>query len=926
MNLSSNYYKQFTTHDSATGALLDATGTPTAVLQKNGVANDMALTVSKVSTGLYKIVSTNTFVVDADWADGDRGECIVTATVDGVETSAVIDSFELSAIDNTAFEARTLPSADYTVVGDLGTVQTGDSYAIVAGDHGLVSIQDDVDAILADTGELQGLIDVNNRLPAQVGGTEDIDFSATQKVSLGEVEVTATVTEGIQEEQLRLITQGASDILVGVALKNADTGLLLEGVTLANLDYQIVSSKRGAAAGYNNTGNVGTTFSGALGVYDGASDGVAMKAVAGGFYVLGIPDSYFSSASAYDFISIMLTDPEAATICPLILKFQVLPFSLDTITQPVNVTQWNSVSLGDAPADVNILSISGDETAADTLELFVEALGSDQKPLLSDDQTTLSVTLEDGSIAQSTLAADIGTTAYASNRIALAVNLALENINLQYLLKNTSVLNTHVADQSVLAYLMAIGGDVSDYNPTTDSLENLFDTVTKVADTNTKVTEIQTVLGELTEVYGETYRFTTEALMLSPNSISVGELAIQIRLRTDEGVYISNATVWLNTTNDRTASIVTPQVTNAVGSVYFDLSAATYYVFAKHNDWSFSETGNSIVVDTSGDTFILEIATAIEAPEIDTTAYSDSFITRSIANFRNAVDEPELNAKYSDADIITMLSNAYVQVLGEMNRNATTPVIVKYQVAVTSGVTAYMLPVNRSSIYAIYGGSDAEGYKIFYSDGGRLNKLGRDIWVEGNTLNVLAGLFEDTTITVEYTPLGNAKFAEGTVTAVSSSGTEVTVYGTPNQGTLSRNCCDYIGATFRILTDSEDAYDLVQERVITNYNPVTQILTLNVALTPNQGDGVHTGTTYYEIVPAICRNLDNVLAIYAAWGIANREGMKKRADGLMMEFKGLIRNLRLNSFYSDLNKAVKMNSSSYDNNYGRKRFRDGRRI
>ncbi len=46
---------------------------------------------------------------------------------------------------------RTLLAADYTIVGDLGTVQTGDSYAIVNGDHGLVSIQDDVDAILTDT-------------------------------------------------------------------------------------------------------------------------------------------------------------------------------------------------------------------------------------------------------------------------------------------------------------------------------------------------------------------------------------------------------------------------------------------------------------------------------------------------------------------------------------------------------------------------------------------------------------------------------------------------------------------------------------------------------------------------------------------------------------------------------------------------------
>ena len=59
----------------------------------------------------------------------------------------------------TEFEARTLVSADYTIVSDLGVVQTGDSYAIVNGDHGLVSIQDDIDEILTDTSTtLDGMI------------------------------------------------------------------------------------------------------------------------------------------------------------------------------------------------------------------------------------------------------------------------------------------------------------------------------------------------------------------------------------------------------------------------------------------------------------------------------------------------------------------------------------------------------------------------------------------------------------------------------------------------------------------------------------------------------------------------------------------------------------------------------------------------
>jgi len=68
------------------------------------------------------------------------------------DTGSTLDTLIKDIPTTAEFNARTLVSADYTIVSDLGTVQSGDSYAIVNGDHGLVSIQDDVDAILEDTG------------------------------------------------------------------------------------------------------------------------------------------------------------------------------------------------------------------------------------------------------------------------------------------------------------------------------------------------------------------------------------------------------------------------------------------------------------------------------------------------------------------------------------------------------------------------------------------------------------------------------------------------------------------------------------------------------------------------------------------------------------------------------------------------------
>ena len=65
------------------------------------------------------------------------------------EDTTAADNAEL-AFDTTGygFTGCTMPTVT-TLTGH--TVQTGDSYAIVNGDHGLVSIQDDVDEILTDT-------------------------------------------------------------------------------------------------------------------------------------------------------------------------------------------------------------------------------------------------------------------------------------------------------------------------------------------------------------------------------------------------------------------------------------------------------------------------------------------------------------------------------------------------------------------------------------------------------------------------------------------------------------------------------------------------------------------------------------------------------------------------------------------------------
>jgi hypothetical protein len=98
-------------------------------------------------------------IADAVWDEASTGH--TDAGKAGAQLWTVLDD-----VPNTSeFQARTIAAADYTVVSDLGTVQTGDSFAIVNGDHGLVSIQDDIDAIKAKTDSLTfteaGQVDAN---------------------------------------------------------------------------------------------------------------------------------------------------------------------------------------------------------------------------------------------------------------------------------------------------------------------------------------------------------------------------------------------------------------------------------------------------------------------------------------------------------------------------------------------------------------------------------------------------------------------------------------------------------------------------------------------------------------------------------------------------------------------------------------------
>jgi hypothetical protein len=124
------------------------------------------------------------------------------------------------------------------------TPQTGDSYAIVNGDHGLVSIQDDIDAILADTNELQadwangGRLDL--LLDATLADTAELqgDWANGGRLDLivdAILEDTGTTLDGIVDAILEDTAAMATTIDARLAAINLDHLMATGDATLTNI-------------------------------------------------------------------------------------------------------------------------------------------------------------------------------------------------------------------------------------------------------------------------------------------------------------------------------------------------------------------------------------------------------------------------------------------------------------------------------------------------------------------------------------------------------------------------------------------------------------------------------------------------------------------------------------------------------------------
>jgi|TARA_R100000458_G_C8266353_1_gene241380 hypothetical protein len=237
---------------------------------------------------------------------------------------------------------------------------------------------------------------------------------------------------------------------------------------------------------------------------------------------------------------------------------------------------------------------------------------------------------------------------------------------------------------------------------------------------------------------------------------------------------------------------------------------------------------------------------------------TNSFLYTVIERIRGYLDDPDLDAKYSDDFIIRhVIMPAMTSVVSRVNNSLSNPVVCRLRVTLAADQQYYQLPPTVGEVWAVCEYNSETGYiekdtipRSFYSPHGPNWSL------EGNQLSVRPIPKETQDIDIFYTHSGDLMLHYGEAGKLNTDRdgnvTELTI-GTATLGGHDLRPNAYAGSMLRVFSSGAtgSTTEIVEERLIESSSITSFKGSTNITLTTRLGFNFHSDATAvkYEIAP-----------------------------------------------------------------------------
>lgn len=243
------------------------------------------------------------------------------------------------------------------------------------------------------------------------------------------------------------------------------------------------------------------------------------------------------------------------------------------------------------------------------------------------------------------------------------------------------------------------------------------------------------------------------------------------------------------------------------------------------------------------------------------------FLSECVSLIRKATDEPSVDPKYTNSDLIEYIHSAFDQILSAINIDTDHPILCRFDVEVVNGTQEYVIPCTVGEIWRVAKIDETTRLPVWELwPSNEFTFSGYGFTIEGNILRFGTPQVTTETLQVLYLPNNEASIHTATCPNAGST-TTIEFEPSPTEGTYDIRPHAYLGYLVRLLQGTGAG----QERLISAWDVDTSIATVRPNWTTAPDDD-----TVYEVLPQYSRLIKHLVSDYAACDVLSNEAKTVR--------------------------------------------------